>query len=142
MNSTTKVYPTHPPRRPDLYGKYGSEKWPAITPEEIAVAREVFWDIFMVKNDSDCFNDFAKALGCDRTRAKQVYYWVLYQKGYMQNQQQGERRIRGKLVVRIKKYTEFLENPETVYQILSRAEDEAIATEEERKQMRERKVKR
>ena len=96
----------------------------------------------MVKNDSDCYNDFAKALGCDRNRAKQVYYWIIYQKGHLQNQQQAERRIRGKLAVRVKKYTEFLENPETIYQILSRAEDEAIATEEERKRMRERKVKR
>ena len=88
MSNTRKVYPA----RPDWAGKgknpkYGSPEWPRVTPEELSKAREVFWDIFMVKHDSDCYNDFAKALGCDRNRAKQVYYFILYQKGHMQNQQ-------------------------------------------------------
>lgn len=134
MSNTRKVYPA----RPDWAGKgknpkYGDPEWPRVTPEELAKAREVFWDIFMVKHDSDCYNDFAKALGCDRNRAKQVYYFILYQKGHMQNQQMQERRVRGKLAVRIKKYTEFLENPETIYQILSRAEDEVDEEEAKRK---------
>lgn len=134
MSNTRKVYPA----RPDWAGKgknpkYGDPEWPRVTPEELAKAREVFWDIFMVKHDSDCYNDFAKALGCDRNRAKQVYYFILYQKGHMQNQQMQERRVRGKLAVRIKKYTEFLENPETIYQILARAEDEVDEEEAKRK---------
>lgn len=134
MSNTRKVYPA----RPDWAGKgknpkYGDPEWPRVTPEELAKAREVFWDIFMVKHDSDCYNDFAKALGCDRNRAKQVYYFILYQKGHMQNQQMQERRVRGKLALRIKKYTEFLENPETIYQILARAEDEVDEEEAKRK---------
>ncbi|ARB11514.1 hypothetical protein CB7_40 [Pectobacterium phage vB_PatM_CB7] len=106
---------------------------PELPPEELAKAREVFWDIFMVKHDSDCYNDFAIALGCDRNRAKQFYYFILYQKGHMQNQQMQERRVRGKLAVRIRKYTEFLDNPETIYQILARAEDEVEEGEEKRR---------
>lgn len=51
----------------------------------------------------------------------------------MQNQQMRERKVRGKLVVRIKKYTEFLDNPETIYQILARAEDEVEEEEEKRR---------
>lgn len=134
MSNTRKVYPKAPPRTGmSKVVKYGSPEWPRVTPEELAKAREVFWDIFMVKHDSDCFNDFAIALGCDRNRAKQVYYFILYQKGFMQNQQMHERKVRGKLAVRIKKYTEFLDNPETIYQILARAEDEVDEEEEKRR---------
>lgn len=134
MSNTRKVYPKAPPRTGMSKGvKYGSPSWPRVTPEELAKAREVFWDIFMVKHDSDCFNDFAIALGCDRNRAKQVYYFILFQKGFMQNQQMRERKVRGKLAVRIKKYTEFLDNPETIYQIMARAEDEVDEEEEKRR---------
>lgn len=133
MSNTRKVYPKAAPRTGMSKGaKYGSPEWPRVTPEELAKAREVFWDIFMVKHDSDCYNDFAIALGCDRNRAKQVYYFILYQKGHMQNQQMQERRVRSKLAVRIKKYTEFLDNPETIYQILARAEDEVDEEEQKR----------
>lgn len=134
MSNTRKVYPKAPPRTGMSKGvKYGSPEWPRVTPEELAKAREVFWDIFMVKHESDCFNDFAIALGCDRNRAKQVYYFILFQKGFMQNQQMRERKVRGKLAVRIKKYTEFLDNPETIYQIMARAEDEVDEEEEKRR---------
>lgn len=129
MNSTTKVYPRLPARQGKA-PRYGSEEYPKVTPEELAIVREVFWDIFMVKHDGDCYNELAKALGCDRNRAKQIYYWTLFQKGHMQNQQATERKIRGKLANRIRKYTEFLENPETVYQILCRAEDQVKEDEE------------
>lgn len=140
MSNTTKVYPA----RPDWAGKgknpkYGDPEWPRVTPEELAKAREVFWDIFMVKHDSDCYNDFANALGCTRHRAKQVYYFILYQRGFMQNQQMQERKIRGRLAMRVKKYTEFLENPETLYQITCRAEDEVF--EADRKKNIERALK-
>lgn len=142
MSNTTKVYPA----RPDWAGKgknpkYGDPEWPRVTPEELAKAREVFWDIFMVKHDSDCYNDFAKALGCTRQRAKQVYYFILYQRGFMQNQQSVERKIRGRLAMRVKKYTEFLENPETLYQITCRAEDEAYEMELKRAESRREKKK-
>lgn len=133
MSNTRKVYPAKPEWAGKKHPRYGDPEFPKVTPEELAKAREVFWDIFMVKHDSDCFNDFANALGCDRNRAKQVYYFILYQRGFMQNQQMQERKIRGKLAVRIKKYTEFLDNPETIYQILARAEDEAIEDEDKRR---------
>lgn len=133
MSNTRKVYPAKPEWAGKKHPRYGDTEFPKVTPEELAKAREVFWDIFMVKHDSDCFNDFANALGCDRNRAKQVYYFILYQRGFMQNQQMQERKIRGKLAVRIKKYTEFLDNPETIYQILARAEDEAIEDEDKRR---------
>lgn len=133
MSNTRKVYPAKPEWVGKKHPRYGDPEFPKVTPEELAKAREVFWDIFMVKHDSDCFNDFANALGCDRNRAKQVYYFILYQRGFMQNQQMQERKIRGKLAVRIKKYTEFLDNPETIYQILARAEDEAIEDEDKRR---------
>lgn len=140
MSNTTKVYPA----RPDWAGKGNNPKhrdpaWPRVTPEELAAAREVFWDIFMVRHDRDCFNDFANALGCTRHRAKQVYYFILYQKGFMQNQQGAERKIRGSLAMRVKKYTEFLENPETLYQITCRAGDEV--EEREMKQAEKRREK-
>lgn len=134
MSSTRKVYPAKPEWTGKKHPKYGSAEWPRVTPEELAKAREVFWDIFMVKHGSDCYNDFASALGCDRNRAKQVYYFILYQKGFMQNQMMQERKVRGKLAVRIKKYTEFLENPETIYQILCRAEDEVDEEENKRQE--------
>lgn len=142
MVNTTKVYPA----KPDWAGrgkapKYGDPEWPRVTPEELAKAREVFWDIFMVKHDSDCYNDFANALGCTRHRAKQVYYFILYQKGFMQNQQHMERVIRGRLAVRVKKYTEFLDNPETLYQITCRAEDEAEEIRLEREKRKAEKNK-
>jgi|AGFT01.1.fsa_nt_gi hypothetical protein len=124
MSNTRKVYPAKPEPRATRAPRYGSEGWPKVSPEELAIAREVFWDIFMVKHEGDCFNMFAAKLGSDRNRAKQVYYFILYQKGLMQYQQNQERKIRGKLVTRIKKYTEFLDNPETIYQIMCRAEDE------------------
>lgn len=124
MSNTTKVYPEKPEWTGKKHPRYGDPEFPKITPEELAIARSVFWDIFMTKHDSDCFNDFAIALGCDRSRAKQVYYFILYQKGFMQNQQTQERKVRGKLASRIKKYAEFLDNPETIYQIMCRAEDE------------------
>lgn len=124
MSNTRKVYPAKPEWAGKKHPRYGDPEFPKITPEELAIARTVFWDIFMTKHDSDCFNDFAIALGCGRSRAKQVYYFILYQKGFMQNQQNQERKIRGKLATRIKKYTEFLDNPETIYQIMCRAEDE------------------
>ncbi len=124
MSNTRKVYPAKPEWAGKKHPEYGSPEFPRVTPEELAKAREVFWDIFMVKHDGDCYNDFAQALGCDRNRAKMVYYFILYQKGHMQNQQMFDRKVRGKLALRIKKYTEFLENPETIYQILARAEDE------------------
>lgn len=133
MSNTRKVYPAKPEWTGKKHPRYGDPEFPKVTPEELAKAREVFWDIFMVKHDSDCFNDFANALGCDRNRAKQVYYFILYQRGFMQNQQMQERKIRGKLAVRIKKYTEFLDNPETIYQILARAEDEVIEDEDKRR---------
>uniref|UniRef100_UPI003D38E17D hypothetical protein n=1 Tax=Escherichia coli TaxID=562 RepID=UPI003D38E17D len=133
MSNTRKVYPAKPEWAGKKHPRYGDPEFPKVTPEELAKAREVFWDIFMVKHDSDCFNDFANVLGCDRNRAKQVYYFILYQRGFMQNQQMQERKIRGKLAVRIKKYTEFLENPETIYQILARAEDEVIEDEDKRR---------
>lgn len=133
MSNTRKVYPAKPEWAGKKHPRYGDPEFPKVTPEELAKAREVFWDIFMVKHDSDCFNDFAIALGCDRNRAKQVYYFLLYQKGFMQNQQMHERKVRGKLAVRIKKYTEFLDNPETIYQILARAEDEVDEEEEKRR---------
>ncbi|AFH21205.1 hypothetical protein CR3_gp040 [Cronobacter phage CR3] len=133
MSNTRKVYPAKPEWAGKKHPRYGDPEFPKVTPEELAKAREVFWDIFMVKHDSDCFNDFANALGCDRNRAKQVYYFILYRRGFMQNQQMQERKIRGKLAVRIKKYTEFLDNPETIYQILTRAEDEVIEDEDKRR---------
>lgn len=133
MSNTRKVYPAKPEWTGKKHPRYGDPEFPKVTPEELAKAREVFWDIFMVKHDSDCYNDFAIALGCDRNRAKQVYYFILYQKGFMQNQQMHERKVRGKLAVRIKKYTEFLDNPETIYQILARAEDEVDEEEEKRR---------
>lgn len=133
MSNTRKVYPAKPEWAGKKHPRYGDPEFPKVTPEELAKAREVFWDIFMVKHDSDCFNDFANALGCDRNRAKQVYYFILYQRGFMQNQQMQERKIRGKLAGRIKKYTEFLDNPETIYQVLARAEDEAIEDEDKRR---------
>lgn len=133
MSNTRKVYPAKPEWAGKKHPRYGDPEFPKVTPEELAKAREVFWDIFMVNHDSDCFNDFANALGCARNRAKQVYYFILYQRGFMQNQQMQERKIRGKLAVRIKKYTEFLDNPETIYQILARAEDEAIEDEDKRR---------
>lgn len=134
MSNTRKVYPAKPEWAGKKHPRYGDPEFPKVTPEELAKAREVFWDIFMVKHDSDCFNDFAISLGCDRNRAKQVYYFILYQRGFMQNQQMQERKIRGKLAVRIKKYTEFLDNPETIYQILARAEDEVEEDEEKRRE--------
>lgn len=133
MSNTRKVYPAKPEWAGKKHPRYGDPEVPKVTPEELAKAREVFWDIFMVNHDSDCFNDFANALGCARNRAKQVYYFILYQRGFMQNQQMQERKIRGKLAVRIKKYTEFLDNPETIYQILARAEDEVIEDEDKRR---------
>lgn len=133
MSNTRKVYPAKPEWAGKKHPRYGDPEFPKVTPEELAKAREVFWDIFMVNHDSDCFNDFANALGCARNRAKQVYYFILYQRGFMQNQQMQGRKIRGKLAVRIKKYTEFLDNPETIYQILARAEDEAIEDEDKRR---------
>ncbi|AFH20924.1 hypothetical protein CL97_gp040 [Cronobacter phage CR9] len=133
MSNRRKVYPAKPPRVGKKAPRYGDPEFPKVTPEELAKAREVFWDIFMVKHDSDCFNDFAIAIGGDRNRAKQLYYFILFQKGFMQNQQARERKVRGKLAVRIKKYTEFLENPETIYQILARAEDEVDEEEAKRK---------
>ncbi|QQG33347.1 hypothetical protein [Pectobacterium phage PcCB7V] len=136
MSNTRKVYPAKPEWAGKKHPRYGDPEFPKVTPEELAKAREVFWDIFMVKHDSDCFNDFAHALGCDRNRAKQVYYFILYQRGFMQNQQMQERKIRGKLAVRIKKYTEFLDNPETIYQILARAEDEVEEEEEKRQEVK------
>lgn len=139
MSNTRKVYPAKPPRVDKKAPRYGDPEFPKVTPEELAKAREVFWDIFMVKHDSDCFNDFAIAIGGDRNRAKQLYYFILFQKGFMQNQQARERKVRGKLAVRIKKYTEFLENPETIYQILARAEDEVDKEEEQRRQVGETK---
>lgn len=132
MSNTRKVYPAKPEWAGKKHPRYGDPEFPKVTPEELAKAREVFWDIFMVKHDSDCFNDFANALGCDRIRAKQIYYFILYQRGFMQGQQMQERKIRAKLAVRIKKYTEFLDNPETIYQILARAEDEVEEEEEKR----------
>lgn len=142
MSNTTKVYPA----KPDWAGKgknpkYGDPEWPRVTPEELAKAREVFWDIFMVRHNSDCYNDFANALGCTRNRAKQVYYSILYQKGFMQDQQGVERKTRGRLAMRVKKYTEFLENPETLYQIICRAEDEAYEMELKRAESRKEKKK-
>lgn len=131
MSNTTKVYPTKPEWSGKKHPKYGDAEWPRISPDELAKAREVFWDIFMVKHDKDCFNEFANALGCDRNRAKQVYYFILYQRGFMQQQQVRERRVRARLVIRIRNYTKFLENEETIYQIMCRAEDEA--DEEEQK---------
>lgn len=124
MSSVRKVYPANPVRTGKKHAKYGDPEWPRVTPEELFRARVVFWDIFMVKNESDCFNDFANALGCDRNRAKQIYYFILYQRGFMQKQQIRERKIRARLATRILKYTKFLENPETIYQIMARAEDE------------------
>lgn len=134
MSNTRKVYPAKPEGSGKKHPRYGDQEFPKVTPEELAKAREVFWDIFMVKHDSDCFNDFANALGCDRNRAKQVYYFILYQRGFMQNQQMRERKVRSKLAVRVKKYTEFLDNPETIYQILARAEDEVEEDEEKRQE--------
>lgn len=124
MESMKKVYPAKPEWAGKKHPRYGDPEWPRVTPEELAIARNVFWDIFMVKNDGDMFNQFAEALNCTRHRAKQVYYFILYQKGHMQYQQGQERKLRGMLARRIKKYTEFLENPETIYQIMCRAEDE------------------
>lgn len=136
MGKTRKVYPARPERSGKKPPRYGDSEFPKVTPEELAKAREVFWDIFMVKHDSDCFNDFATAIGGDRNRAKQLYYFIMYQKGFMQNQHMQERKIRGKLAVRIRKYTEFLDNPETIYQILARAEDEVIEEEERRQNLK------
>lgn len=124
MSNTRKVYAAQPKWDGNKAPKYGSEEWPRVTPEEVEKARLVFWDIFMVENEGDHYNEFAAALGCTRARAKQVYYYLLYQKGHLQNQMAQERKVRSKLAGRIRKYTEFLENPETIYQILCRAEDE------------------
>lgn len=139
MSNTTKVYPA----KPEWAGRgknprYGDPDYPRVTEEELAIARLVFWDIFMVKHDSDCYNDFAIALGCTRHRAKQVYYFLLYQKGFMQRQQEMERKTRAKLLLRIKNYTKFLGNEETIYQILARAEDEV---EEDIEAARQKKAK-
>lgn len=136
MSNTTKVYPAKPEWAGKKHPRYGDPEFPKITPEEMAIARTVFWDIFMTKHESDCFNDFAIALGGDRNRAKQVYYFILYRKGFMQNQQMQERKVRGRLVSRIKKYTEFLENPETIYQILARAEDEVEEADSKQKEQK------
>lgn len=132
MSNTTKVYPTKPEGSGKKHPKYGDAEWPRISPDELAKAREVFWDIFMVKHNKDCFNEFANALGCDRNRAKQVYYFILYQRGFMQQQQVRERKVRGRLVTRIRNYTKFLENEETVYQIMCRAEDEVDEDEQKK----------
>lgn len=133
MSNTTKVYPKKPEWAGKRHPKYGDPEWPRITPEELAKAREVFWDIFMVKHNGDCYNMFAESIGCDRQRAKQIYYFIIFQRGHLQNQQTRERKIRSRLAIRIRKYTEFLENPETIYQILSRAEDEVDEEEAKNK---------
>lgn len=140
MSNTTKVYPTKPEWAGKKNPKYGDPEWPRVTREEMEKAREVFWDIFMVKHDSDCYNDFATALGCDRNRAKQLYYFIIYQKGFMQKQQNQERKVRGRLVRRIKKYTEFLDNPETSYQIMCRAEEEVEEDDRKREEFKKNKA--
>ncbi len=129
-----KQYPKYPPKPTSgKSAKYGDEGCPRITKEEIDIAKRVFSDIYVFGKDKDPHTLFAHALNCSRTRAKQVCYWVLYQKGSLvQDTMLRERKVRAKLTGRIKKYSEFLENPETAYQIISRAQDEVDQDEVEK----------
>lgn len=129
-----KQYPKYPPKPTSRKAvRYGDESWPRITKEEIAIAKQVFSEIYVFGKDKDPHTLFAYALGSTRTRAKQVFYWVLYQKGSLvQDTMAREKKVRAKLTLRIKKYSEFLENPETAYQIISRANDEVDQDEIEK----------
>lgn len=131
MNS--KVYP----KKPMVKGpKYGSEECPRLTPEESQIMKENFAQIFLFgPTDNDPYTELAEKLKSTRHRAKTVYYaWTYTQKGHYFKQVERERKVRSKLVVRIKKYTEFLQNPETVYQIISLAEDQVDADEKSKKE--------
>lgn len=128
------VYPKKPVRGP----KYGSQECPRLTDEERQIMKENFAEIFLFgPTDNDPYSLLAQKLNCDRHRAKTVYYaWTYTQKGHYFKQVERERKIRSKLVVRIKKYSEFLQNPETVYQILCLAEDQVDADEKAKREAR------
>lgn len=132
MTATRKVYPSHPERSGNKAIKLGSDEWPRSTKEEEDIVKENFAEIFIFGTDGDPYTRLAEVVGCTRPRAKQLYYMALYRyKGLLLTQIKRDRVLRGRLVVRIKKYTDFLNNPETVYQILARAEDETDAKMEE-----------
>ncbi|WWT49256.1 hypothetical protein [Escherichia phage vB_EcoM-LTH01] len=119
-----KVYPKKP--NATKTPRYGSEECPRITDEESRIVKENFAEIFLFgPTNNDPYTLLAERLGSDRNRAKTVYYaWVYRQKGHYFRHVTRERQVRSRLVCRIKKYTEFLNNPETIYQIMCRAEDE------------------
>lgn len=130
MRKEYPAKPTHTIKGP----KYGSEEFPTMSDREREIIKQWFAPIFLfgpVNNDP--YTELAEKLGSTRQRAKQVYWIFLYQqKGHFFNYLSRERKIRGRLINRIKEYTEFLENPETLYQIIERAEDEV--DEREKKQ--------
>ena len=134
-NVDRKVYPANPPRV--------TPRPPKTVPpseQEMAVAKEVLANLIIFGGDNDPFQPFADALGSTRHRAKEVTFWILHRRpgGYIQKYLRELFQVRAALAARVKKYTEFVDNPETIYQIVKRAEDEAEekeqAAEERRKQ--------
>lgn len=138
MSNTKKVYPAKPTFT-NVSAKYGTPDNPTMTDHERAVVQANFAEIFLFgPTDNDPYTLLAHRVGngTTRQRAKQLYWVFIHQqKGYFFEYVKSIMGARGMLAHRIKKYTEFLDNPETVYQILCRAEDEADEAKEKRDAM-------
>ena len=142
MSNTTKVYPKKPNPGSPL-PKYGSEDNPKMTQEEREILRGCFADIFLFgPTDNDPYTELGQKLGVPRQRAKQLYWVFCFtEKGHYFNSVARDRKVRGALASRIKGYTHFLDNPETIYQILARAEDDVDEKEEKLARLKSSAVK-
>lgn len=142
MSNTKKVYPAKP-NFTNVAAKYGSPENPTMTDHEREVVKANFAEIFLFgPTDNDPYTLLALRVGngTTRQRAKQLYWVFIHQQsGYFFEHHKDLLRTRSMLARRIKKYTEFLDNPETIYQILCRAEDEADDAKEKQDAMRERR---
>lgn len=141
MSNTTKVYPAKPTYA-NTPPKYGTPECPKMTDHEREAIQANFAEIFLFgPTDNDPYTLLAHRIGngTTRQRAKQLYWVFIHQQsGYFFEFHKDTLRTRGALARRIKKYTEFLDNPETIYQILCRAEDEAEDAREKQKAWKER----
>ena len=106
---------------------------PRMTEEEYELAKIHWPAAYIVSLDGDPHSVFARLMGVDRNRAKELCYIFQYKHHcWMFKAMRRDTRVRGKLTTEIMYYSRANGTPQTIYQILRTAED-AVSADDDKK---------
>lgn len=120
----------------------GTNKAPRMSEEEYEKAKIHWPAAYIVSLDGDPHSVFARLMGVDRNRAKELCYIFQYKHHcWMFKAMRRESRVRGKLSMEIMYNSRANGMPQTIYQILRSAEDAVDADYEKKsKEWRDKNV--